>query len=66
LGLIVCVFALWLGFGLEVADRAHTGEICITDPLEWGGGWIRVLVRVLAYKTTGANRLNAIKSPIVF
>ena len=49
------------------ADRTNTGETCITEPLEWGGGWIRVLVRRLAIiRRLRANRLNAIKSPIVF
>jgi len=66
-GVLCCLFLLFgLGRDMEVVDRAHTGEICITEPLEWGGDWIQVLVRRLTYKTTRANRLNAIKSPIVF
>jgi len=34
---------------VEGADRTHVGETCITEPLEWGGGWIRMLARRLAY-----------------
>jgi len=32
------------------AGSSHTGETCITEPLEWGGGWIPVLDRLLALR----------------
>jgi len=43
-------FCFWLSkvVGVEGAVRTHVGESCITDPLEWEGGWIRMLARRVA------------------
>ena len=44
---LVFVFGLLLFFGLVDFGGFccdHAGEVYLTEPLEWGGGWIRMLV----------------------
>jgi len=46
-------------FGTSRFMRTHTGEVYITEPLEWLGGWIRVLVRCAGWSVRlGGRRVN--------